>query len=180
MMRAELAIYRAPGTLLSAAERARHDEVRHARAIARIARRFGGKVSTPCVALRHSHRSLEEIALENVSEGCVRETFGVLVAMWQARTAGDPEIARIMNGIAHDETRHAALAWRLHRWVDRRLAERARRRVRIAMRQAVETLELELAHEPTIVLRDIGGLPAATQARAMLQMLDRELWRPIA
>jgi hypothetical protein len=85
-----------------------------------------------------------------------------------------------MNGIAHDETRHAALAWRLHRWVDRRLAERARRRVRIAMRQAVETLELELAHEPAVAVRDMAGLPTATQAHAMLRMLDRELWRAIA
>ena len=60
------------------------------------------------------------------------------------------------------------------------LAGRTRRRVRIAMRQAVETLELELAHEPSVVLRDIAGLPTVTQARAMLRMLDRELWRAIA
>jgi hypothetical protein len=48
------------------------------------------------------------------------------------------------------------------------------------MRQAVEKLELELAHEPTIALRDVAGLPTATQARTMHRMLDRELWQAIA
>jgi hypothetical protein len=56
-------------------------------------------------------RSLEELAVENAVEGCVRETYGALTAIWQARTAKDPSVAAAVRRIARDETRHAALSW---------------------------------------------------------------------
>jgi hypothetical protein len=29
-------------------------------------------------------RSLEDLAVENATEGCVRETYGALLALWQS------------------------------------------------------------------------------------------------
>jgi len=69
-------------------------------------------------------RSLYEIAVE----GCVRETFGALEATFQAKNANDPQIRRVMRRIAEDETRHAALAWRVAAWIEPRLSDRQRRR----------------------------------------------------
>ena len=52
-------------------------------------------------------RALGVVAIENAVEGCVRETFGALIASWQAEHARDPGIKRLMRSIARDETRHA-------------------------------------------------------------------------
>ena len=102
-LRAELVAHGAPRELISAATRSAKDEVRHTRATARLARRFGG---TPkrAVVRRGPVRSLEQMAIENAAEGCVRETFGALVAEWQAAHAEDAGVRREMASIAADET----------------------------------------------------------------------------
>lgn len=50
----------------------------------RLAARYGATAPRPRVE-RAPVRSLEDIAVENAVEGCVRETFGALVGAWQAR-----------------------------------------------------------------------------------------------
>lgn len=91
----ELEAHRAPTRLRAASRRAARDEVRHARVMRRLARRAGARV--PEVQVEPSPvRSLEEIAIENAIEGCVRETFGAAVAMIQSERAGD---ARVRRGI---------------------------------------------------------------------------------
>src|SRR5207302_2062069 len=81
-LRCELAAHRAPARLLRSARRAQRDEVRHARLMARMARRFGG-APVPARVAPIGPRALDEIAIENAVEGCVRETFGALVASFQ-------------------------------------------------------------------------------------------------
>ena len=63
---------------------------------------------------------------ENAREGCVRETFGALIAMHQAERAGDPIIRRAMRRIAEEETRHAELAWEVASWSASNPARRKR------------------------------------------------------
>lgn len=109
VLQRELRAHGAPRGLLARATRAANDEIAHARMTAAIARRFGGRFAKPRVEPREV-RSLEEIALENATEGCVNETYGALVATFQARVAGDPRVRAAMARIARDETRHAALA----------------------------------------------------------------------
>jgi hypothetical protein len=176
VMRIELAAHGAPSALRTGAERARCDEVRHARMNARIAARLGA-APRPATAACIRVRSLAAIAVENVVEGCVRETYGALVAMWQARTARDPGIARMMERIARDESRHAALAWRVASWVDRKLDAGAHRRVRKAMRRAVAALRRDLANEPPVDVRTITGLPRSRDALTLCDHLDAALWR---
>ena len=105
-------------------------------------------------------RSLAAVAVENAVEGCVRETFGALTASWQAAHARDPHIARTMARIARDETRHAALAWAIARWVEPRLDARARRRIVAARRRAVRTLRRQArAAVPATLVRQAGVPP---------------------
>jgi len=174
-LRRELAALGAPRTLLRGLSRARRDEVRHARRTRALARRFGGQVrKTP--ALTAPARSLEAIALENMVEGCVRETFGALVAHYQSSHARDSELRGALARIARDETRHAALSWELHAWLERRLDRSARARVEQARRDAAERLYAELATPAADDPENLAGFPAPDTARSLFRQACPALW----
>jgi hypothetical protein len=175
ILRAELASHRAPRRLLAGARRAASDEVRHARVIGAIASRYGGKSRPPRIEHR-AIRSLEAIATENAVEGCVRETFGALVGMWQARFAGDEQVRKAMSHIARDETRHAALSWEVADWIEQRLGPSARRKVEAARRAAITELETEISHEPTPEIVRQAGVPSSRAARLLLSLARDSLW----
>jgi hypothetical protein len=162
-LRREIAGHGAPRGLVRACERALRDEVRHARTMAAHAARYGSASPAPRVRAP-AVRSLADVAAENAAEGCVRETFGALLATVQARTARDRAIARSMRGIARDETRHAAFSWQLAAWVEPRLSPAERRRVVRARADAATSLrrELEAPHDPEVMTR--CGLPAPREA----------------
>jgi hypothetical protein len=133
----ELAVLGAPRGLRRRASRSRQDEKRHARTMASLARRRGATISmTNHTAPPLPLRSLEEVALENAVEGCVRETYGAWLAWQQARNARDPELRGAMRRIAMDEARHAALAWDIHRWAMQRVGRDARDRIDEGMKTA--------------------------------------------
>ncbi|MDC3981048.1 ferritin-like domain-containing protein [Polyangium jinanense] len=157
---AELVHHGAPRALIERADIARRDEVRHARVMRRLASRHGGQFRAPSVA-KQAPRSLEAIALDNAVEGCVRETFGVLVGMWQARAAKDPAVRRAMHRIALDEARHASLAWAIDEWIRPRLDAAARERVEAARRNTLEIVaaEARAGNDPELV--STLGLPDA-------------------
>jgi hypothetical protein len=175
VLRDELVAQGAPARLVRSATRARRDELRHARSVGALARRFGADVERPRVA-KAGARSLREIAIENAVEGCVRETWGALEATWQARAASDPRVAATMARIAEDETHHAALAWQVAAWAEQKLSARDRRAVRRAREAAVRSLKRELAAEPHASLVRVAGAPNAARARALLAVLERSLW----
>jgi hypothetical protein len=112
-------------------------------------------------------RALEAIAIENAIEGCVRETFGALVAAWQAREARDPVVRAVMKRIARDETNHASLGWAIDTWARTRLDRAARRRVDAARAVAVRAFSL-MPEEP-LNARDVvaAGLPNREVQRAL-------------
>ncbi|MEQ9320043.1 MAG: ferritin-like domain-containing protein, partial [Polyangiaceae bacterium] len=120
---AELAAHGAPRALVRACLRARADEIRHTRATAALARRFGAEPIRPVVAPRRL-RPLFDVALDNATEGCVRETFGAAVAHVQARRARRRPIRHVLGTIAVEETRHAALSWAIDGWIQGRLGSR--------------------------------------------------------
>lgn len=172
-LRAELVAHRAPRSLVRAAERAARDEVRHARMTRALARRHGGTWQEPVVC-EQSPRDLEAMAIENAAEGCVRETFGALIATRQAAAANDPVIRAAMARIARDETRHAALAHAVDGWAQRRLNAAARARVAAARRSAADALRADAA-DPDTVFRAALGLPTAAEARALAARMTAEL-----
>jgi hypothetical protein len=174
-MARELAAHGAPARLVLAARRAARDEIRHARITRRLAREHGS--TPPAVTVNSPEaRSLEQIAVENAIEGCVRETFGALLASWQARAAGDLQIRQTMSAIADDEAEHAQLAWDVDAWAQSRLEEGARRRVAEARQAAVAALGAELDAAPPAELIERVGLPSAARARQFLDAAKQELW----
>ncbi len=164
----------APRSLVRRAERAHDDEIRHARTMARLARREGAAPRRLPRLTRRS-RSLVEIAIENVVEGCVGETLGAAIAMHQARAASDPSLRRIMQGIARDELRHAALAWSVADWARTRLDHAERRSVDEAMRGAARTHIDTPIHASEDAIRT-AGVPDPAQAARIARALSIELW----
>jgi hypothetical protein len=178
ILKSELEAHRAPKRLVRGAERSAREEVRHTRATRAAARRHGARAEElrmPRVSRPSAPRSLEAIALENAVEGCVRETFGALTATWQAERAEDPEIRAMMQEIAADETRHAALSWSVARWADARLTADERARVAAAIRHAVHVLEWELRADPAEDLVRAAGLPRASEAKSLLAQMRAAL-----
>jgi hypothetical protein len=174
-LRSELAGFGAPRGLLRGMSRAARDEVRHARRTRALARRFGAKLA-PVPRPSAASRSLEDIARENAVEGCVRETFGALVAHYQSEHAKDPELRGALSRIARDETRHAALSWQLHAWLERRLDRAARQRVKQAQEAAARKLYAELATPGADDPENLAGFPAPETSRALFQKACPALW----
>jgi hypothetical protein len=168
----ELAVHRAPRPLLRDALRSRRDEIRHARVTARLARRYGTRPTMPRVR-PIAPRSLVEVAADNAAEGCVRETFGALVATLQARRAADPFVRNAMRSIAIDETRHAALSWEIAAWADARLSPAERRRVAAHTRQATERFVASVEYAEAV--HRVTGMPRPDEAHALFTALQRAL-----
>ncbi|MGZ5970553.1 MAG: ferritin-like domain-containing protein [Polyangiales bacterium] len=166
----ELRAHRAPRALVARAVRARRDEVRHARVMTRLAEKYGASVPSAEIGALPV-RALEAVALDNAIEGCVRETYGALVASFQAQHASDPEIAAAMRTIARDETAHAALSWDFAKWATARLDEESRARVEAARTRALGELEAELETEPPAEAVSIAGFPTRAQAKALFTAL---------
>jgi len=175
----ELEAHRAPERLRARARTSAREEVRHARMVGAMARRRGAQIERPRVSGRQPVRTLAGVARENAVEGCVREAYGALLATWQARSARDARERDVFAQIARDETKHAALAWSVAAWADRRLSMGERRRVRRAFDRAWQVLDTELAAPPPRALVREGFLPPAKLARAWLAALARAFERGV-
>ena len=121
-----LASHGAPPELLARIRIACRDEIRHARSTSALARKYGVVPAAPQIAPESERPSLFALAVENAREGCVRETYGALVAHAQARVATDLDVRRAMSVIADEETAHAALSWDIADWVESQLDARSR------------------------------------------------------
>jgi hypothetical protein len=167
-LRRELRSHRAPPRLLRALSRSARDERRHARASNALARRFGVPVA-PVQSPKPAPRSLLELALENAVEGCVRETWGAMIALRQAKRATEPGVRATMSRIAPDEVRHAELAWAIDRWLIARLTPTEREQVRAARATALSELhrDTQIVPDPDVCFR--LGLPGAQESTALLE-----------
>lgn len=170
----ELEEHGAPDRLISAARRAAADEVRHARDVAKLSRRFAAEPSRPA-RVKPRRRTLARIAEENAREGCVREMFGALVATHQAKAANDPEVRALFAKIAEEETQHAALSWEIAAWAESRLSPSTRARISRARRAEIAKVQAELAAEPSPELARTLGLPRAREAQGMFAAMVRAL-----
>lgn len=104
----ELSALGAPDELLAQVRAAIADERDHTVRTARLAQRFGAQPEQPAVEAQPL-RAAFALAMENAVEGCVRESFGALLATYQATRARDPEVRDTMARIALDE--HATPRW---------------------------------------------------------------------
>lgn len=139
----------APADLVRDTHIAALDEVRHAEVCFALASAIGGVPVGPgdldVSSSLDGELDLAQITRTLVAEGCVGETLAALEAAEAARLATDPVVQQVLQGIAEDETRHAALAWRTLAWL---LGEDA------SLRSVAEAALAEAA-----ALRPVSGRP---------------------
>jgi len=176
----ELAAHGAPAKLVARAARAAREEIRHTATTSRLARRFGAEVTVPQLP-QGPVRSLQDIATENAVEGCVREAYGALVAMWMAERAADPEVRKAFAVIAREEAGHAELAWRVAAWIEPQLDAESRAAATRARHGALAQLRAELGggEEPSQELRTRVGVPDGSEARRLLEAFARAMFEQV-
>jgi hypothetical protein len=178
----ELECMGAPTSLVRDARASAEHEREHHRALADYARVRGVDASRSERALARgpslARRSLEEIAVENAGEGCVRETLGAVVMAWQAEHAEDPALREVLAKIAREESAHSAWSWELDRWARSVLDPAAVARMDLARARAIAELGRAMGStDPSPELARRAGMPPAAAVRAMIAELERSLWR---
>lgn len=167
----------APEALLDRVRRAARDEIRHARSTRALSRRFGAEPKSPRIAEVPESASALDVALENAREGCVRETYGALVAHLQLHRATDPEVRAAMSAIAEEETEHAELSWDIAAWLEPMLSAAERAVVANEREAAFRTLISEVGRDvPDEHVRAVAGLPSREEGLAMLRGLEPVLF----
>lgn len=145
--------------------------------MAAFARREGG-VASGAAAAPTGERTLLAAALENATEGCVREAWGALSAHYQAAMAAEPEARQLWQAIAKDETEHAELSLALHDWFMQQLATEEQDFVQTAMQRARLQLRAELASGTALhpAVMHQAGVPGPARATALFGELEQQLF----
>jgi hypothetical protein len=105
-----------------------------------LARRGGVVPEMPCASNGAEIRPLFDVALENAVEGCVRETYGAVMGLVEAKRGADACARRALRAVAVDECRHAELAWAVHAWTMSQLQATQRDRIQERMNEAIEEI----------------------------------------
>jgi hypothetical protein len=164
----ELLALGAPSDLLLESARAMQDETLHAELCFGLASRYGDNAVGPGpLSLEHAFGvvTLESAMETAVLEGCIGETLAAAEAQAASEHAKDPVVREILERIAADETRHAALAFRFVTWALERGGERIALRLRelVAARRIVaEDASAEELSETDLL--EAGVLPARHRA----------------
>lgn len=111
----------APARLLAEALAAAGDEARHAEQTLALASRFAGRdLEFGALEIDDALSDTDDLAAAvraAVLEGCIDETLAAHEAACLAAVAEDPQVVSVLEQIAIDEARHAALAWAFVEWV---------------------------------------------------------------
>lgn len=171
----ELEAYNAPERLITMAKEAVQEEVEHAEMVRALSERYGAE-PLPVEVEPFQLRSLHEIALDNISEGCVRETYGALQATYQSEHAEDPAVRAVTHRIVFEESRHAMLSWEIAEWLHPQLTPEQQEECRQTMLNTIDELEGAVSQEPPPTLARVAGLPPASEATRMFKTLKDTLW----
>jgi len=110
----------APAELLAQSQSAMADETRHAKDCFALASAFAGtRLGPGPLAIEHSLDDItpEQILITTILEGCIGETVAAVEAEEALCFAADPAVRRVLQQIATDESKHAALAWQTVRFL---------------------------------------------------------------
>ena len=164
----ELLALGAPSDLLLESARAMQDETLHAELCFALATRYGDRPVGPASLAMDA--ALDDVSLESalrnaLFEGCIGETLAAAEAQAACEHAQDPVVRQILERIAADETRHAALAFRFVAWVlakgDAHVAEIVRRSLDAGSQLGSDVVADEA---PEADLLAAGVLPARHRA----------------
>ena len=153
----------APLPLLAQVQAAALDEVEHARITFALASGLAGTELSPgplsfseAIAPR---TDMAAIAFDAVVEGCIGETIGAYLARRVAQDLPPGEQRDVLEALADDEERHAALSWGVVAWLLREGGEPVRAAVESALQQPTEVggVMAILAGEDLAGLLEQGG-----------------------
>lgn len=165
----------APEPLIAEAMRSANDEIIHAALVLSLAGRQGAMSQEVLVPSR-APKSLFEMAHENAVEGCVRETFGAFVAAYQAQMATDARSKAVLQRIANDEMKHAALSHAIAAWAEPQLSHEERARIAQDRRQLIVELRRSTAAQHAREVYEQAGYPQSEAALRMLDALQSGVW----
>lgn len=169
---AQLESWGAPAELIARCRQAAEEERRHAEAVAQLAEARGAPSHAP--ACEPAGADLQAVALHNAVEGCVHETWAALAAHWRAKRAEDADVREAYQVIAEEETRHAQLAWDLHRWLLAQLSPVEQATVQAAQATALSGLQM-LAGQQAASAPASLGFPTPQQTRAVAAHFSSQL-----
>lgn len=109
----------APHALIAESNRAIADETRHAELCFGLAASFGSTTAGPGPLDSQGaleRRTLRDVVLDTFLEGCIGETVAALEATEALAHVQLASVRPVLEQIAQDEARHAALAWRFVVW----------------------------------------------------------------
>jgi hypothetical protein len=182
----DLLAHGAPADLVLGAQDAARDEVQHARACFAIASRLARRELGPGpldVGRSSPSADLAALVTATVIEGCVGETLSALLAEARLARAKDPDVRAALTAIAHEEARHAELAWKVLGWAVAAGGERVRHAALGALGNAMHArpaaFDANLAPVRPRVLREHGLLDEET-ARAVTERAFDEVIGPCA
>lgn len=156
----------APARLLEASAQAQQDEIRHAQAAFAVASHFSGGPLGPgplALAGLECGEPFADIVVGTFIEGCVGETIAALEAAEALAGAEHPLVRAALAEVAHDEARHAELAWSFLAWA----SERSAGSLLPALRAACAAARLEATSDDGAgeQLTSFGVLGSARAAR---------------
>ncbi len=164
----------APLELLAQLQSAAADEVRHARLTFELASELSGVALRPGpfpMAPITPRTDLAAIAFDAVVEGCIGETMGAYLARQIAQDLPPGAQRDVLEALAEDEERHAALSWGIVAWLLKEGGEPVRQAVALAFQQPTEVggVMALLAGEDLPALLKRGGRSVLDPAaRALL------------
>jgi hypothetical protein len=162
----ELLALGAPPELLLDTTRAMEDETHHAKICYSLASHYAGHDVGPGplpVDGALDACTLERAAVSTVLEGCIGETLSALEAVEAAAHVTNPTLRKLLERIADDEARHAALAYRFVRWAIEQGGQSVARAVRGAFDTALsaQPRSRHVTEPPAAALLASGLLPEA-------------------
>jgi hypothetical protein len=110
----------APPELVRDAQEAMGDETEHARLAFGLASAFAGRPLGPgplAIDRALDGFDLRDFVATLIREGCVGETVAAIEAREALEHVTDPAVRAVLETIARDDLRHAALAWQVLGWV---------------------------------------------------------------
>lgn len=110
----------APSTLVTGANEAALDEIRHAEQCYALAARASGVLRGPSALTLPGGTIATDpatVAAETLRDGCIGESLAARGAAIAAEATTDGYAREVLLGIAKDEERHAELAWRTMAWL---------------------------------------------------------------
>jgi hypothetical protein len=174
----ELMALGAPPELVMAATRAQADEIAHALDCFSVASGFAGSPRGPgpidIGGAMGAEVTAERLLVQTILDACINETLAAAEALCLSERAEDDAIRRTLEGIAEDESEHAALGWRTVRWLlDEHPELSGLAQETFAAAAASLPSEADLSGEDAWMMAH-GCMPDASRVA-----LSRDVWRQV-